>query len=490
VSKSTQLALLQSIRDKLSVRAEIFRVAESDKKYTTFTMLGRNIKEAIRARLYKKLGPELEKYSGAKGKSKSDKEVLSSEDINNIVKSLNSPIKTAINNTKKQMEAVASREDSLVKVFNARGGFTVIAEDKNDRSNYDLIKRNYDKFIVNLSQITADKISKYLTEKGIEFKEEDIQRDFSSGRIFALEHSEDGGVSETQALAAIEEAIDANAEKLLKELGDSNINNKADLTAEVINFLVESDEGVTIESIRDPQLGTQKIELFLGSFVSNSISGGKSGARRAKLEKTIERLLEENALIFANSEGSDSLLEASRKRIGKAGLKPLIEADKKHKTVKILEQEDYGIDGKRTPVVLKDKAKTGTQRAKTKEAKPKPVKIGVSNSKNPAENLLNLQALLNAKLPNVVRKNMGYPALINRTGTFASSVKVTDIIKTRKGFPSVGYTYDKNPYQVFEQGAGKTPWSSSDRDPRKLIDRSIREVAAELALGRFFTRRT
>ena len=85
---------------------------------------------------------------------------------------------------------------------------------------------------------------------------------------------------------------------------------------------------------------------------------------------------------------------------------------------------------------------------------------------------------------------MGYPALTNRTGTFASSVKVTDIIKTRKGFPSVGYTYDKTPYQVFEQGAGKTPWSSSERDPRKLIDRSIREVAAELALGRFFTRRT
>jgi hypothetical protein len=84
---------------------------------------------------------------------------------------------------------------------------------------------------------------------------------------------------------------------------------------------------------------------------------------------------------------------------------------------------------------------------------------------------------------------MGAPALTNRTGSFASSVKVTDIRRTNKGFPSIGYTYDKNPYQIFEVGAGKTPWANADRDPRKLIDRSIREIAAERAIGRFFTRR-
>jgi len=98
-------------------------------------------------------------------------------------------------------------------------------------------------------------------------------------------------------------------------------------------------------------------------------------------------------------------------------------------------------------------------------------------------------ALLNQKLPQTVRKNMGYPALENKTGRFAESVQVTDIVKTQKGFPSIGYTYRKNPYQVFEQGAGKPPWANVNRDPRKLIDRSIREIAAELLQGRFFTRR-
>jgi hypothetical protein len=84
---------------------------------------------------------------------------------------------------------------------------------------------------------------------------------------------------------------------------------------------------------------------------------------------------------------------------------------------------------------------------------------------------------------------MKFPSLENRTGKFASSVRVTDISITRAGFPSIGYTYDKNPYQVFETGFGKSPWATRERDPRRIIDASIREIAANMALGRFYTRR-
>ena len=52
-----------------------------------------------------------------------------------------------------------------------------------------------------------------------------------------------------------------------------------------------------------------------------------------------------------------------------------------------------------------------------------------------------------------------------------------------------GYDYQKNPYQVFEVGQGQAPWANTDRDPRKLIDKSIREIAAQFAIGRFYTRR-
>ena len=81
------------------------------------------------------------------------------------------------------------------------------------------------------------------------------------------------------------------------------------------------------------------------------------------------------------------------------------------------------------------------------------------------------------------------PALQSQTGRLARSVELKDVTTTRQGFLSFGYTYEKDPYQVFEVGAGAAPWASPQRDPRRLIDRSVREVAAELALGRFYTRR-
>ena len=83
---------------------------------------------------------------------------------------------------------------------------------------------------------------------------------------------------------------------------------------------------------------------------------------------------------------------------------------------------------------------------------------------------------------------MGEPRLENRTGTFASSVRVTEIQKTPKGFASIGYTYQKDPYSVFERTSG-TRFASADRDPRDLIDLSIREIAQQMAIGRFYTRR-
>ena len=84
---------------------------------------------------------------------------------------------------------------------------------------------------------------------------------------------------------------------------------------------------------------------------------------------------------------------------------------------------------------------------------------------------------------------MGLPGLESRTGRFASSAKVVNFTEG-KGVPTLDYTYQKNPYQVFEEGErGRNGWSSTNRDPRRLIDRSIREVAKDLALARFNTRR-
>ena len=94
--------------------------------------------------------------------------------------------------------------------------------------------------------------------------------------------------------------------------------------------------------------------------------------------------------------------------------------------------------------------------------------------------------IINNKLPDTVAKNMVFPRLQYQTGRFANSVRAVDVQTTKQGFPSIGFTYQKFPYQTFEPGFAQ---GNSDRDPRKLIDASIREIATKLVVGRLYTRR-
>ena len=137
-------------------------------------------------------------------------------------------------------------------------------------------------------------------------------------------------------------------------------------------------------------------------------------------------------------------------------------------------------------VTAKGRKKPSSKGSRTPKAKQK-AKQGKASK--PQFSSLNLLAIVNNKLSATVEKNMGAPRMENRTGKFANSVRITEVSQTNQGFLSFGYTYAKNPYQVFEVGTGAAPWATSERDPRKLIDGSIREIAANLALGRFYTRR-
>ena len=116
---------------------------------------------------------------------------------------------------------------------------------------------------------------------------------------------------------------------------------------------------------------------------------------------------------------------------------------------------------------------------------PQPKKKKARMPGNP-NSIVHFLGVIKSQLPQTVAKNMGDPRLNYRSGRFASSVNITDVIQTPQGFPSVGYTYMKGPYQTFEPGYAQ---GSVDRDPRKLIDASIRELAAQYAIGRFYTRR-
>ena len=129
-------------------------------------------------------------------------------------------------------------------------------------------------------------------------------------------------------------------------------------------------------------------------------------------------------------------------------------------------------------------------KAKTKVARQRPLNVihdaGVdiksiskleAKAKKRATSPFSYMAMINKRLAQTVRKNMGAPGLENQSGRFAGSVRVQDANRTAQGYPSFGYTYEKDPYQVFEVGEGAAPWASSQRDPRRLIDKSIRAVS-------------
>lgn len=122
---------------------------------------------------------------------------------------------------------------------------------------------------------------------------------------------------------------------------------------------------------------------------------------------------------------------------------------------------------------IKQKAKTVT---KNPRRATKASSLG-SSTGSPMQAI----AMFNASLEEAIRDNMGSPALNYQTGRFAESVKVLSITPSIGTSGIIQYAYRKDPYQLYE-GDGM-------RDPRLLIDKTLREQAAELALGKFTTQR-
>lgn len=81
--------------------------------------------------------------------------------------------------------------------------------------------------------------------------------------------------------------------------------------------------------------------------------------------------------------------------------------------------------------------------------------------------------ILNQELKMYVIDEMVYPALRNRTGRFASSVKVLGVNEQA----AIMYTYRRSPYQVFSRTRGKQPWNSvRERDPGEIIDNALKKL--------------
>ena len=116
-----------------------------------------------------------------------------------------------------------------------------------------------------------------------------------------------------------------------------------------------------------------------------------------------------------------------------------------------------------------------------------------AGAKRPQQNIrkgvdetLKLTRTINKRLPAEVRRNMGKPALTNRTGIFSNSAELVSLRQTKAGL-SGEYTYmrtgggtSKNRRGVYEtfENTGKYSWPTG-YNPKPLIAKSIRNLAMQ-----------
>lgn len=204
----------------------------------------------------------------------------------------------------------------------------------------------------------------------------------------------------------------------------------------------------------------------------------------AKTEKfiltTLRKFFENPSLGLENMSGSPSIVD----KVEMALTDGYTKLDKRNKNVraKIAKKGNYYTKQNKVAKSGSLKNKASIKDRTTKASKPQ-VSSRVGSSELSVTKLL---GYLNARINTRIIDNMNEPQLVNRTGRFASSVKVVNVIKTPQGYPSIAYTYQRNPYETFEQG---NRLGSIHRDPRRLIDFTIREIAAEIITGRLYTRR-
>ena len=101
-------------------------------------------------------------------------------------------------------------------------------------------------------------------------------------------------------------------------------------------------------------------------------------------------------------------------------------------------------------------------------------------------NVIALKELINQQLPSRILTKMQAPALVNRTGRFRHSAEVTNVAIGPRGGTQIDYTYQRNPYEVFEPGSG-SPLANQYRDPRRIIGGTIREIAQQIMSKKFIT---
>lgn len=459
MSSSSIRAFLEKLDKELERTSEQFRKEKADHRPHTFRLSATSLYEEIITEL---------KSTKSKGR-----DITITPDIDSAVRkgskdfvsSLSTKLKTLSKSPTIRFSKNASELTStnIVFTFVTLEGRNINLKpwEKDPGVTFERIKVEYEpevtKIFNDLKQVIKDSGQKLGGEKS---------------KFLHLSHKEGEGVFETALAEAYNEALAAS----IGEAGSAPASIDADLAK----------LGLDLGIRRNTDTGI--MEVFLGGASRNEAEGRASGKVKTALTKKIKEILTSGRLEDVRDlEGSDSFTTKKRKQT----IETVVSSFEKLKNTKVVKKENTTRKkGHTGPISKKVKGttKAGGGRKKLAVSKVIASKTAAPKPKSLAYNPMVLVAQINARLPSAVLENMGSPALENRSGRFAASVRIVDILQTPQGYPSIGYTYRRDPYEVFETGSGSR-FSDFDRDPRRLIDRTIRELAAELTMGRIFTRR-
>jgi len=277
-------------------------------------------------------------------------------------------------------------------------------------------------------------------------------------------------------------AIDEKSLKTAIEAGKGN--NGYDIQTDKINdaSVLDGDGnlGEFVVMTNEEHNPRSKVQYHLGAVISKIVDGNwqpKPGTSQDEVE-AINELYDQvinDPTAVVGSEGIENSIERQMHEVF-SGKRPKARKSKTSKTVKIKTKVD----------LRKSKAQLAKLNAKKRRVKKALADNAVRTARETgtqggtdaedAKAAMRLKRLINQRLPAEVRRNMGRPALINRTGRFSNSVILESLVPSPAGM--VGkYSYQYRPYETFENTGGKR-WPVA-YNPKPLITKSIRNLAIQ-----------
>jgi len=230
----------------------------------------------------------------------------------------------------------------------------------------------------------------------------------------------------------------------------------------------------------DIEYGTNLSQSEMQEFDAKQIKAELEAAKKAALDG-LKKEQEKWGKDYIVMKGSPSLKDRIEKGI------PSTVAENLFKGQKV--KGKYPTQKNKSTSKSKESKKSKQRTSKKISSKAaKGAKVTYAKRKQQQQNNpIALKELINAALPQEILQRMHPPALQNRTGRFRNSAEVTNVAIGPRGGTQIDYTYMKNPYQTFEPGYAQ---GSTNRDPRRIIGQSVREIAQKLTGNKFITTRS